>query len=576
MTRNCTPKGFTHWILPLGISGAALLLSLWTFVDPCWFGEGRYQTHPIPLGDQMPAMDTAARSPFTRPAPTAEGGIVLRRWSARDLSDRSRRLNAHTAHIALVKLAENTDIDAVNRYLRSARPSARAGSSWLLHAGDYDFALVALTTLLYMFGDKPELLYPETRQYLLDVLLNQDGGEPMEAAPRTIGLVLDTENHHLMTEGSRYLKNQWLATHGTAAQRTDPRYNNQENGLETWLIEYLEEMLHEGVYEFNSRPYIRFTLHALMNLEAYPDASEIRLTARYLLDILNLQYALGSLDLRRNPPFRRQYERASITSMHADPHTAFMRIWAADRDAALNGDSAPGAFQVATLLAELLPYQIPADVRRWTLDKPEHYFARFGRGASACPELYSGGPGYLLSAGGANRGWRSRIVARPVTLLLGDGETDAQQCFHIPGRGHWREWNNTGVYRRFAVANAPVSVPERYAALAESAGWRMFRGAAADSPLIGVYSVANLGIITLFPDDGDTPEAVLAAINVQNPDAGRLQRQFTWPDGRRLEYDPHAPKGTWVMVSDNGMTLDRDYDAWPQLDGDVPALSFER
>ena len=37
----------------------------------------------------------------------------------------------------------------------------------------------------------------------------------------------DSENHILMTEGSRYLKNQWLKKHGN----DDPKFDNEINGV---------------------------------------------------------------------------------------------------------------------------------------------------------------------------------------------------------------------------------------------------------------------------------------------------------------------------------------------------------
>ena len=568
--RRIHAAGIVHWIILFGVSGITLLALAYGLLVPDWFGEGRYLTYPIPYGKQMPKMDQNLSDLPPKTEGTPEGQAILQQWSKSDLPDWETYGKCTAPRVLLAKLAANVDVEAANQYLCAATPWSGAGSDWTFHHGDYDFSLVTLTTLLYMFGHQPDRLYPETQQHLLNVLLNQDGGVPLVTAPRTFGLILDTENHHLMTEGSRYLKNQWLAANGSENQRADPRYNNQKNGLEAWLIAHLEEMLHEGVYEFNSRPYVGYTLQALLNLEAYPESSQIRMLARHLLDIVNLQYALGSLDLRRYPPFRRQYKQEHNTKTQSDSHTAYMRIWTGGEN------HRPGPYDDFALLAELLPYRLPADVQTWTLTKPAPYFARYGRGASACPELYSGGPGYLLSAGGANRGWRSRIIARPITLMTSDGATDAEQCFQIPGRGHWRRWNNTGVYRRFAVADAPVSIPEHRKPVAEAAGWQLFKEPETSSLLIATYSGIRLGIIALFPETEETPEALLASLQQQNPDAEALRGRFTWPDGNVLEYDPDAPKGTWIMKSENGVALDRNYDAWPQLDGDVPAISFDR
>ena len=562
--------GIIHWLILLGAAAGTLLTLAWGLLVPDWFGEGRYLTYPIPLGEVMPAMDTSLSSSIRATVSTEPGQQVVKRWSEHELPNWYRHGKGTAPRMLLAKLAEQVDIESVNQYLCSITPWSGAGSSWKFHHGDYDFTLVTLTTILYMFGNQPDLLYSETLEHLLDVLLNQDGGRPLVTAPNTFGLVLDTENHHLMTEGSRYLKNQWLATYGSEEQRNNSRYNNQENGLEAWLIAYLEEMLHEGVYEFNSRPYIGYTIQALLNLEAYPSSPQIRNLARYLLDIINLQYTFGSLDFRRYPPFRRQYVKVSVTEMDDDAHTAYMYVWTGGN----NGEARN--YSDFMLLAELLPYQLPEDLKTWTLSKPESYFVRYGRGASACPELYSGGPGYLLSAGGANRGWRSRIVARPITLMLSDGANDIQQCFHIPGKGHWRRWNNTGVYRHFAVADAPVVIPENQQAIAEGKGWQLFSGSESSALIIAVFSGSDFGIIALFPETKGSPETLLKALQQQNPDRKVLRNRFTWPNGDVLEYDPDAPKGVWVMKAENGNPLDRAYDAWPQLSGDVPALTFAR
>ncbi len=562
--------GMIHWLILLGSTGGTLLALTWGLLVPDWFGEGRYLTGLIPLGDVMPKMETNLPPSSLSAVSAPAGRKIAEQWSSMEVPDWKRNGKVTSPRVLLAKLANGVDVEAANDYLRSIEPWSGAGSTWAFHRGDYDFSLVTLTTLLYMFGNQPDRLFPETREHLLNVLLNQDGGHPLVTAPRTFGLILDTENHHLMTEGSRYLKNQWLTIHGTPEERANPRYNNRENGMEVWLVAYLEEMLHEGVYEFNSRPYIGYTLQALLNLEAYPESEQIRSLARYLLDIINLQYALGSLDLRRYPPFRRQYRRAEDTALNSDAHTAYMRIWTGS---AIEEASSYSSFM---LLAELLPYRLPVKVRDWTLSKPKSYFVRYGRGSSACPELYSGGPGYLISAGGANRGWRSRIIARPVTLMLADGETDITRCFHIPGKGHWRRWNTTGVYRNFAVANAPAVVPEQYKATAAEDGWQIFCIQGNIPLAIAVYTSDDLGIIVLFPDAKETPTELLAVLKEKNPEPEVLRGKFIGLDGDVLEYDPEAPKGTWVMKSHNNNMLDRDYDAWPQISGDLTVSSFAR
>ena len=132
----------------------------------------------------------------------------------------------HAPRAMLAKLCTGQDIAEVNAYLQKLKPWSVPGSSWELNDGDYDFTETVLIELLYFFGDRPDRLYPESLQHLLDVLLVDEGSKPTLKVPRTFGLLFDTENHLLMTESSRYLKNQWLFTHGNMK----PKYNNAANG----------------------------------------------------------------------------------------------------------------------------------------------------------------------------------------------------------------------------------------------------------------------------------------------------------------------------------------------------------
>jgi len=292
---------------------------------------------------------------------------------------------------------------------------------------------------------------------LLNVLLTLEGGDPKIFVPRTFGLVRDTENHLLMTEGSRYLKNRWLMLHGS----TDTKHNNAINGLEIWTLNMLEELRLAGLYEFNSIPYEGYSLTALLNLEAFGSEKVKRATCD-LLDQLNWNYALGSLSFRRFPPFRRQYSHANDTSLNGDRHTPLIKLWMSLLPDHPGNLSVHSSHHIA-LWACWSPYRLPDETARWILEKPTNYFVKIGHGPYGSPEIYSGGPGYLLSAGGVNRGKRSLVVARPITLILDDNATDLSEVLHLAGPGeNFRLWNNSGVWRDFAVAAGPVFIPEKW------------------------------------------------------------------------------------------------------------------
>lgn len=72
--------------------------------------------------------------------------------------------------------------------------------------------------------------------------------------------VPETESHLLMIESTRYLVNQ------LPFERTgDEAYKNRTNGLTDWLLSHLQTFAKHDFLEFNSRPYSRLTMHAIMN-----------------------------------------------------------------------------------------------------------------------------------------------------------------------------------------------------------------------------------------------------------------------------------------------------------------------
>ncbi|WP_372653794.1 hypothetical protein, partial [Draconibacterium sp.] len=241
-------------------------------------------------------------------------------WANNTVEYGKEKGKVHNPRVILARLHSKTDISETNQIIAGMEPWGVSGSSWLLNKhGDYDFSLTVLTTILWQFGNEPDLLFPKTVHHLLHVLLTEEGNKFRKSAPKTLGLAPETENHLLMTEGSRYLKNRWLALHGN----NNPKYDNIGNGMESKILDLLNEMKRDGLYEFNSMPYVGYTITALLNLEAY--ASErIRREARAVLDYMNYCYALGSYNYKYFPPMRRRYERASWHELTTGYHTVFM------------------------------------------------------------------------------------------------------------------------------------------------------------------------------------------------------------------------------------------------------------
>ncbi|MBB3208845.1 hypothetical protein FHS27_004678 [Rhodopirellula rubra] len=484
---------------------------------------------------------------------------VLTYWADRPLGDWKSEGKIKAPRTLLARLMLGVDLAATNDYLLSQEPWGNVGSTWPGNPnGDYDFTLAGLIPILYLFGDDPDVLYPQTRDHLVKKLIPIDGGEPLRMVPRTAGLVPDTENHLLMTEGSRYLKNRWLMLHGDSSAT----YDNIANGLEEWLLGFIEELRSAGLYEFNSIPYEGYTLTALLNLEAF-GSTEVQSAARRVLDQLNWNYAVGSLRFRRFPPFRRQYAHASDTSLMGDRHVGLIKPWISLLPERPENLKLKGNQHIA-IWACWSPYRLPDRTARWILEKPTDYFIRIGHGADSSPEIYSGGPGYLLSAGGVNRGPRSLIVARPITLCLDDGANDLPGVVHLSGPGKdFRQWNNTGVWRNTAVAAGPVHLPSKWEASAESRLWKVFQREA--NLCVGVHSQTDLGVVHVVRSEN--AEQVLDSLDKSNANKETLRSAFQIPNGPRLVYDVDAPKNRWVIQRVNDQIIDRNFDAWPAMSG---------
>lgn len=492
---------------------------------------------------------------------------LVDRWASREFLDWQAEGKVVMPRILLAKLARGRDVAEVNQYLMAANVRGTVGSTGPFHAeGDYDFTLAALTLLLYTFGDRPELLYPETVDHIVHVLMTEAGGTPVEFTPRLLGLPLrDTENHILMTEGSRYLKNRWLRLYGNE----EPQYNNAENGLEDFLLEHLSHMERAGFHEYNSRPYIGYTLTALLNLQSFAD-EKVSDAATRILDRANWEYALGSFNYRRFPPFRRQPERAQDTDLDGDYHTAMVKAWMSLRPT----DSGSKRRQIRTgdhhaLWVPFTSYRIPEVTAEWIEAKPREYLIMMGHGADGSPEVYAGGPDFLITAGGVARDKFEQSVARPTTLMLDDGALELGGTLHILGNGDdYRQWNNSGVYNRFAVGKR-MEIPASWWPEIQKGAWTLYEPKARGRNLVKVlvYQSEAIALFYLLPNFEN--QIVFDLMLEKNSDETLLQNQFTNFYGEVIRYDIDAPKNTWVIASVSGLAINRDFDSWPLLEGEL-------
>jgi hypothetical protein len=557
------------------VSGCVVLRPLATRL----FGEARVIASELPDGSvTVPHVPRDRGYQYGGVPLVPETGVVrdiVEEWASRDVPNWEDAGKVNGPRVVLAKLTLGRDVGEANAYLRASEPWAGIGSTYGLRpSGDYDFSLPPLTAILYLFGNDPEILFPATRDHLLDVLLNQDGNKFRVTVPGSLGLVGETENHILMTEGSRYLKNQWLRLHG----EDNPLYDNVANGMQERLVVFIHEMERAGPYEFNSNPYAGYTLMALLTLEAFADPP-VAGAARDLIDRINYEYVLSSLDLRRYGPYRRQTRRAGITDLTDHAHTSMMRVWVN-----LGSDH---EYRVANnthqaLYAALMPYRLPDEQLSAVISTEDSYYVRIGRGPDASAEIYSGGDGYLISAGGTGRRGRTQIVARPITIMLADGALDATELFAIGAEGSYEDWNNTGVLPGLAVGRSPVVVPDGRRPVASGGIWRVFldestnvliaAGSSAGWDASGSGETGGVGVLYLLDSAdqaqlGMDPDGISAwlAANCGAPvlNEGRV----VLPDGRSASFDLESGPDMWVIQDANGQPSMRDLTSWPRLDG---------
>jgi Jacalin-like lectin domain len=237
-------------------------------------------------------------------------------WNSR--TDTIQIVNKYMSRI-LLGCYNNTDLD--NVFLdNTTRPFAIAGTSFRTGVcqrdGDYDFTTIDLLQLLYVSRQYPGSLENQVFIKIRDELLTIYGKItdntfliPCKVAfgPIQISVTvknnLDTENHILQTQISRYLTNQLLLEIYPDNQQD---YNNTVNGNTNWMLEYLSSVLRDYFYEYNSRPYQAFTVKALTVLHSFALDEDVVLVTEMILDIVTSFSSIQMNTLRRFVPFRRQ------------------------------------------------------------------------------------------------------------------------------------------------------------------------------------------------------------------------------------------------------------------------------
>ena len=546
--------------------GSFLLVSRFLFRGAltAWLGEARMGTPNTEAGIDIHRWPGAAgRRAKARSDTSLE---VIEHWAEKGFQDWKENGKVTMTRTLLAKLLTGTEIDAANWYLLAAHAYAGSGSSYKLRPkADYDFAEIVLASFPFLFGHQPEVLWPETVGHIVDTLLIEKGYRIRWTVPGSLGTVRDTENHILMTEGTRTLRNLWLIKSGAD---TSARHVSRTNDHARALAEYIDGLERCGLYEFNSQPYGGYTMAAVLIIHAFAEEPELQEASRRLLDRISYQYAVSSMGLRRIVPFRRQLSRSDRTNVYEDPFTAAMLSWYGD--SLFTGDIAKQANLHHAIIPAVMPYRPGTLVDQLIAGGGNNShggrgLVLIGRGRRSSPEIHFRGDGYLISAGGVSWGKGSGIVAKPTVLLRDDGVTDLTGLLRITGVGEQTTWHNTGVHRNFAVGNGSLVVPDGWQPAAESGDWQVFALGAKHPGWVVTYSGPGVSLFTVVPGSKKDPEAILASVQALNPEPAQLGTRFAAPAGTEYTYDTNASRGTWVIETVDGRRVDRDYQAWPRL-----------
>jgi hypothetical protein len=122
--------------------------------------------------------------------------------------------------------------------------------------------------------------------------------------------VPESENHRLNIETSRYLTNADIIAR-LEAEGNDRVNDVREDqaGVRTWLLQRLQDIAARDFQEYNSRPYTRYSLNAVLNLHDFAAVhgdTVLATAARIVLDLSEAKFAATSNRGRRIVPFRRK------------------------------------------------------------------------------------------------------------------------------------------------------------------------------------------------------------------------------------------------------------------------------
>ncbi len=241
----------------------------------------------------------------------------------------------------------------------------------------------------------------------------------------------ETENHLLMQNSSRYLKNKLMMAELSAQgdRKGFDTIADLNEDLRTWLLERLQRIAREDFVEYNAKPYNRLSHASILNLLDYacdvswdfelskvilnPDKGcddkdrAIVTAAAAVMDLSAAKDAVGSLDGRRFVPYRRLaaqnslfYNGKSILDLSggADNQLAALQVWTGQMKHTADGKAAPESLGDLEWYATS-QYRPDPMILDFAVNKSmprEQQYRHYTR------ERYVSGDGWLITAGGTD------------------------------------------------------------------------------------------------------------------------------------------------------------------------------
>jgi len=515
--------------------------------------------------------------------------------------DTHRRFNIP----AIAKAYLGIDGNKISKIILSKdfKPFAKAGTNYTAipgicqRKGDYDFALHHLVRLAFLH-QRNNILSQDAYQKLLFTMLTEKGNKHYKYFSMGLcGVLKDTENHILMTETSRYLTNELLATYYKNNKLKLPKkLNNNINGFNNWMLEYLHELFVNYFNEYNSRPYQGYAIMPLLNLYSFSTNKKVKEASKMILDLLSTIFATQSNKGRRSVPFRRQITYEPLDSIIPGDGEIARHALLSGELSFYDGDQDSRVINYGTqfmVVSAISDYVIPDFILDLIIKTNHNSF--FEILSHQTPEVYYSSPSFLVSAGGIhinrldgatkqNDGW-----SRPTTLIpTYDNNHTLSSWFRFLGNKKRLHRKNTCVYKNFSCGlnfKEPNEIPN--ACKVKYGDWTFYNFDRPNCNLnygfhLAVFSkkcdswrckkrASNFGLWEVREKSEISFSNFMKKIIVNNSDFySKKVNTFNMSDGTKIKFKimPFLHK-TWEIISVNNKKVLRNFKKRKLFSGDI-------